>query len=693
MVLQPASGRRLSATCSACGCPCHGNCSRLILLLKETNEVLQNASEASGQGEQSSIHALRRRLVAAEERVRRADREVAELNYDVAQLYERLSSKGNRRDVTLIADDSDEAKVVEQICSVAVTESQAAAAEAGARADSEEAAAGRSATGVNREAFRELCNAHNDAETGRALKTWTMSGWLESIGVTNTIADALLSRLRRHKGGEFPSTERSFAQALGARGTRQIVLALIREVPIAEMLAEMIWRGAELLHSETKAAHAPPTASRGAAPHSVTSTSATLSAPTLIHKFHADGGGTALGMASSGPHAMLHGLDALLETAGAAVESDVWAWASSSASRMGLGAAESRAELRLIDEVRREHCERLDSRVRFSSSDYGVTTTSEIEYWFVVSPEKGLSHIGLGAWPAEASGPDPAVIALASNSHGHEKSFRRRPRPLREFDAKVKDVNARLAEVHSPPLRRDELIAARLLTSPMRVKYNATLRGLAANTALARATHTELCAGDLADGASPNCYPVTLLLINSALVKLSKLATPAMVYRSVPGGVLPQHFWRPDHRGVLGGVEAGVLSCVHEQRIAQLHAARARGGLQSTLLAVHQADGECAADISWLSEYPAEGEVAFPPLTGLRVVRSRVNGPALMLEVCTSRACVCAKPPPVAPLPPPPPRSAAARAPSAARVPSAARAPSAARPPAQPVVRDDGRGD
>ena len=38
--------------------------------------------------------------------------------------------------------------------------------------------------------------------------------------------------------------------------------------------------------------------------------------------------------------------------------------------------------------------------------------------------------------------------------------------------------------------------------------------------------------------------------INSALLKLSKLAKPAMVYRSVPGGVLPQHFWRPDQRHV-----------------------------------------------------------------------------------------------------------------------------------------------
>ena len=140
---------------------------------------------------------------------------------------------------------------------------------------------------------------------------------------------------------------------------------------------------------------------------------------------------------------------------------------------------------RLIHEVRREHCDSLDSRWRFSSDEYGVQTTSETEYWFVVAPEKGLAHLGLTTWPVEARTPDEAVVALtrAKRPHPTDASvdFKRRPKALRDFDAPVRDINARLVGMHVQPLRREELVCARLLTGPMRCKYNAALRALAAS--------------------------------------------------------------------------------------------------------------------------------------------------------------------------------------------------------------------
>ena len=39
------------------------------------------------------------------------------------------------------------------------------------------------------------------------------------------------------------------------------------------------------------------------------------------------------------------------------------------------------------------------------------------------------------------------------------------------------------------------------------------------------------------------------------------------------------------------------------------------------------------AELSWLSQYPHEKEFCFPPLTGLSVRRSRVEGAALVLEL------------------------------------------------------------
>ena len=39
------------------------------------------------------------------------------------------------------------------------------------------------------------------------------------------------------------------------------------------------------------------------------------------------------------------------------------------------------------------------------------------------------------------------------------------------------------------------------------------------------------------------------------------------------------------------------------------------------------------AELSWLSQYPHESEICFPPLTGLTVRERRVVGGALVLEL------------------------------------------------------------
>jgi hypothetical protein len=70
------------------------------------------------------------------------------------------------------------------------------------------------------------------------------------------------------------------------------------------------------------------------------------------------------------------------------------------------------------------------------------------------------------------------------------------------------------------------------------VKYNDLLRGF----------------GDALDGCKGNKYVTTSHVINSAIVKSSKLTKATKVYRGVAGGVLPESFWRPN---------AQVLSCTH----------------------------------------------------------------------------------------------------------------------------------
>lgn len=51
-----------------------------------------------------------------------------------------------------------------------------------------------------------------------------------------------------------------------------------------------------------------------------------------------------------------------------------------------------------------------------------------------------------------------------------------------------------------------------------------------------------------------NTYPTTLHIINSAVLKLSKLTKAVKVYRGMASGVLPKAFWKPNDYHVRGGI-------------------------------------------------------------------------------------------------------------------------------------------
>ena len=71
------------------------------------------------------------------------------------------------------------------------------------------------------------------------------------------------------------------------------------------------------------------------------------------------------------------------------------------------------------------------------------------------------------------------------------------------------------------------------------VKYNVNLRG---------------SKGATLDGCKGNRYVTTTHVINSVIVKASKLTKVAKVYRGV-AGVLPDRFCEDDEHGFRGGVE------------------------------------------------------------------------------------------------------------------------------------------
>jgi hypothetical protein len=75
---------------------------------------------------------------------------------------------------------------------------------------------------------------------------------------------------------------------------------------------------------------------------------------------------------------------------------------------------------------------------------------------------------------------------------------------------------------------------------PRFVKYNDLLRKF----------------GAALEGCKGNKYVTTTHVINSAIVKSSKLTKATKVYRGVAGGLLPESFWRPNKQ---------VLSCTHHE--------------------------------------------------------------------------------------------------------------------------------
>jgi hypothetical protein len=245
-----------------------------------------------------------------------------------------------------------------------------------------------------------------------------------------------------------------------------------------------------------------------------------------------------------------------------------------------------------------EHTERDDSREPFTTTNYGMTTTSDTEWRFVATPDRKQSK----PWPVETRG----VEGVARP---------REPVKVDELLARMAMRNRTLEALGEPPMTLHELFGGRLYTGPMFVKYNAVLRGFGA--ALAS------CKG--------NGYVSTLHAINSCIVKTGKLSQAAKVYRGISGGRLPDEFWTPNEFGVRGGIESAFMSTTLNRQVALMYASQSKGA--GIVFEIQQGMVDRGADVSWLSQYPHEKEILFAPLTGLEVLTTRVEGRVLVVVV------------------------------------------------------------
>ena len=156
-------------------------------------------------------------------------------------------------------------------------------------------------------------------------------------------------------------------------------------------------------------------------------------------------------------------------------------------------------------------------------------------------------------------------------------------------------------------------------------KYNLVLRATEDAPEFMRAECAHLCRG--------NNYVTTQHVLNSAIIKLSKLTRVTKVYRGLASGGLPDAFWNADRHGVRGGVENAFMSTTTSRDVALKYAGGGSGGI---VFEIEQGMVSRGADISWLSQYPHEKEIVFAPLAGIELRGTRVEGAVVVAEMAIS---------------------------------------------------------
>ena len=136
---------------------------------------------------------------------------------------------------------------------------------------------------------------------------------------------------------------------------------------------------------------------------------------------------------------------------------------------------------RVLETMLQEHCEAPDASTPFVASTYMLTTTSKIEWWFVVDPVDGLvKHVDPRAELGDTHVPRLSSTGWPAEAGVLAPERARVPRTLQALlqEMRLLKIGAQLKAAGSEPLVDAEVIAARLYTGPLYVKYTAVLKAL-----------------------------------------------------------------------------------------------------------------------------------------------------------------------------------------------------------------------
>lgn len=262
----------------------------------------------------------------------------------------------------------------------------------------------------------------------------------------------------------------------------------------------------------------------------------------------------------------------------------------------------------IFEAMEREHCHSADSHAQFYTSNYGITTSSNIEWMFVLDPSaRNLTKLGLDEWPKETKTLKP--------------NLQRKPVAIDFFEDQLAEINDSLQNSGLPSITLMEIIALRLYSGPMGVKYNTLIR----RHICGRRKGQEWRVEEEQKLSMGNKYPTTIHMIQSAISKLGKISTVQKGFTGLSGLLLPERFWK-DHPYLKtkGGVEGGFTSLTSKKEVA-MHYATLSKGKMGTLFEVDMSTVDRGAEIKWLSQYPHEDETLLPPLTFLHVDHIRVD--------------------------------------------------------------------
>ena len=206
----------------------------------------------------------------------------------------------------------------------------------------------------------------------------------------------------------------------------------------------------------------------------------------------------------------------------------------------------------LLKAMENEHCAGADANVDFVTTN-GTTTASALEWEIVTAPKK--EKVKEGSYPER--------VGMRET----QPEYCRKPTSLQVMLEEMETrANVHLRKANHGEMIVEELIAGRLYTGPMYMKYNAVLRAKSGNSHLMQQCKV-LCKG--------NDYPTSIHATNSCVLKLSKLTKAVKVWRGIKDAKLPKEFWVPNEMGVRGGIEYGfsstttdksqALACVRER--------------------------------------------------------------------------------------------------------------------------------